>query len=309
MYAAHRTRARTGARPSPTAPLPRQPLRPPQARATAAANAAAIGDMRATLDTILEQLSALQPSSPAPAAEHRPVADSADTAPQASLDIDLEAATAADAALTASAQAATARLLRQPPVAPVPWQSPPRPSMQQSARPQLPLPATQNLATILRHAASSGAAGLQRPSPGSTPPAATLQQDDFARERLASVLYAHIRDTNHASCVEYVEKAKLDGRPYHEARRLAQAIDAFIGEGVSLHTEGLEILLRALTGVVFSEQEGNKKLLDHVEWNPPGGSLPPKLAEAFIKVEARRAKTHKKSSSPGADGKRSGEKK
>jgi hypothetical protein len=123
---------------------------------------------------------------------------------------------------------------------------------------------------------------------------------DYKQERLGPTLLAHVRAQGYATLVRYVEGANVEGRASHEARRMAQVIDASLQEGVPATSLAMEIAMRALTGVVYAAQQGNPALLDQLEWNPPGAALPTELAHKLIKQTNRAAQASKKHS-PGAN--------
>ena len=95
----------------------------------------------------------------------------------------------------------------------------------------------------------------------------------------------------------------------HEARRTAQAIDAFRGEGVSPELEGMEILLRALAGLQLADQLGNAGILEELEWSPPEQVLPTAVIRTAIKDAERRDKYRSRARKGSAAPARSGAKK
>jgi hypothetical protein len=117
----------------------------------------------------------------------------------------------------------------------------------------------------------------------------------MARERIGGQLLQFMAQQGHESCVKYALHHDIKGRPGHEARRLAQIVDA-----IQVDPElALEMAVRDLCGIVASETYSNKGILDNLEWNPPLGALPNEFLHTVIKqVNRVAAATNPKS--PGA---------
>lgn len=108
--------------------------------------------------------------------------------------------------------------------------------------------------------------------------------------RLAPVIMQNLLRA-HATALDYVRRAEFKNlRSMHEARRTAQAIDAFGRSGVSLHEEGMEILVRNLAGLVQADRFGDPSLLEELEWAPPEDLLPRAVLRTVLKDSKRRAK-------------------
>lgn len=116
-----------------------------------------------------------------------------------------------------------------------------------------------------------------------------------ADERIAATVLKRLLK-NHTSAVAFVRSNEFkNSRNMHEARRTAQAIDAFLREGVSAKFEGMEILVRALTGLYKSDQHSQPSLLEELEWAPPEDILPREIFRVVAKDAARRTKQTTKS--------------
>ena len=143
-------------------------------------------------------------------------------------------------------------------------------------------------------------------APTALPTPAQPPATEFREERLAATLLAHIRQQGYATCVRFAAEANLDGRPAHEARRMAQLIDAMLTMGMQTTDLPMEIALRALCGVIFSAVHSNPGLLEQMEWSPPGAAVPKSLAYQVIKRANRAAASAAKARGSGADKKRPG---
>jgi hypothetical protein len=121
-------------------------------------------------------------------------------------------------------------------------------------------------------------------SPGSAP--ATL-----LHVRLAPKLMKHVYDQDYRSMLDFVRRSDISNqRTYHEARRLAQSIDAFLKEGVTADFLGMEIAMRSLLGLVLADQTGNPALLEHLEWAPPKMPVSKDIYDSLVKTVHRAAK-------------------
>lgn len=115
--------------------------------------------------------------------------------------------------------------------------------------------------------------------------------------RLAEVLMSNLR-ANYNSALDYVRSVDFSNqRAAHEARRTAQAIDALLREGVPLHFEGMEILVRNLTGVVEADKLGESAVLTGMEWQPPQDIVPRSVLRTVLK-DAKRRKELKPKKTP-----------
>jgi len=104
---------------------------------------------------------------------------------------------------------------------------------------------------------------------------------------------------NHRSALDYVRSIDFsDQRSMHEARRTAQAIDALIREGVPLHLEGMEILVRSLAGVVEADKLGEPAVLAGMEWQPPQDIVPRSVLRTVLKDAKRRKELKTKKPAP-----------
>lgn len=115
--------------------------------------------------------------------------------------------------------------------------------------------------------------------------------------RLAEVLMSNLR-ANYRSAMDYVRSVDFSNqRAAHEARRTAQAIDALLRDGVPLHFEGMEILVRNLTGVVEADKLGESAVLTGMEWQPPQDIVPRSVLRTVLKDAKRRKELKPKKTS------------
>ena len=131
-----------------------------------------------------------------------------------------------------------------------------------------------------------------------------MEFTDVKRERWAAALLQHVRNQHFDRLTAWVLASSMTGRPLHEARRAAQAFDALLASGVPISNEGMEILIRTVTGIMYAEEHSNAKLLHQMEWNPPGAAVPIELSLLLMKQASRVSQA---GNGPGA-GKRSGDK-
>lgn len=111
-----------------------------------------------------------------------------------------------------------------------------------------------------------------------------------ADERLAPDIMKRLY-RSHSSALDFVRSREwTNARSSHEARRVAQAIDAFVSEGVHLEFEGMEILVRTMAGLHTSDQNGNAGLLEEMEWAPPDELLPADVFRTLVKDSQRKDK-------------------
>ena len=123
----------------------------------------------------------------------------------------------------------------------------------------------------------------------------------------ASIMGRIVR--NHGSALNFVRNVDFKNtRAMHEARRVAQAIDAFQREGVGHQYEGMEILLRTLAGLYKADEFGSQDILEQLEWAPPEDILPRGVVRTAVKDAQRQAKLRptKKKPAPGGDRKKNG---
>jgi hypothetical protein len=117
-------------------------------------------------------------------------------------------------------------------------------------------------------------------------------------DRLAGVLMANIR-ANYRSALDYVRSIDFSNqRAGHEARRTAQAIDALLREGVPLHFDGMEILVRNLAGVVEADKSADPSVLTGMEWQPPQDIVPRSVLRTVLKDAKRRKELKPKKPTP-----------
>ena len=125
--------------------------------------------------------------------------------------------------------------------------------------------------------------------------------------RVAEELMANILN-NYRSALDYVRSIDFKNqRSGHEARRTAQAIDAFVREGVSLHYEGMEILVRTLAGVVEADNYGEPAILTEMEWQPPQEIVPRAMIRTVLKDVKRRREIKPKKQPASRDQKNGGQ--
>ena len=107
---------------------------------------------------------------------------------------------------------------------------------------------------------------------------------------IAEVLMSNIR-ANYNSALDYVRSIDFHNqRAAHEARRSAQAVDALLRQGVPLHYEGMEILVRNMTGVVEADKLNESAVLTGMEWQPPQDVVPRSILRTVLKDAKRRGK-------------------
>lgn len=148
-------------------------------------------------------------------------------------------------------------------------------------------------ATGRRPAPAKGATRKPRAAPGFSEPE--------PRERIAPATWANI-SSMYGSASNWVRFTPFNNaRNQHECRRLADAVDHLVRDGVPLVSTGMEILIRALTGVQYADQRKDQRALEEIEWTPPGTILPHAFIQQVQKDGARRLKLEAHSS-PGAKG-------
>lgn len=122
--------------------------------------------------------------------------------------------------------------------------------------------------------------------------------------RSAPAIMARLK-ASYRSAPEYVRSIQFNNaRAGHEARRTAQALDALIREGVPLHYEGMEILVRNLAGICEADRLGDPAILEGIEWAPPQAIIPRQMLRTVIKDANRHSKLRmpKKTKPPAASG-------
>lgn len=106
--------------------------------------------------------------------------------------------------------------------------------------------------------------------------------------RIAEEVVSRMR-ANHRSALDYVWSLNFSNqRAGHEARRTAQALDALMREGVPLHLEGMEILVRNLAGVCEADKRGDPTVLEGLEWALPQDIVPRSVLRTVLKDAKRR---------------------
>ena len=126
-------------------------------------------------------------------------------------------------------------------------------------------------------------------------------------DRVAAKILRKIEENGYRTVTAYVRQQPItNDRSRHEARRAAQAIDAFIKEGVSADFLGMEILVRTVSGIVKADTEKNPKLLEQWEWQPPESILDRDMEQVLYRNVERVLKLEKKRTNPSsaADGSR-----
>ena len=95
----------------------------------------------------------------------------------------------------------------------------------------------------------------------------------------------------HRSVLEYVLSLEFKNqRSFHECRRIAQAVDAFLAAGIDAKFLGMEHLLRNLAGLQIADQYKDPALLEELEWDPPQDIVPKSVLRTVIKDAERRKK-------------------
>jgi hypothetical protein len=147
------------------------------------------------------------------------------------------------------------------------------------------------LPTGRRPVPAKSASRKPRKAPGVTEPE--------PRERIAPATWANI-SSMYGSASNWVRFTPFNNaRNQHECRRLADALDHLVRDGVPLASTGMEILVRALTGVQYADHRKDQRALEEIEWTPPGTILPHAFIQQVQKDGARRLKLEAHSS-PGA---------
>jgi hypothetical protein len=116
------------------------------------------------------------------------------------------------------------------------------------------------------------------------------QAESGSDDRQAVVIMNRLLKT-HRNALDFVQRSHFANiRSMHEARRIAQAIDAFTREGIDLHHEGMEILVRNLAGLHMADQHSDPSLLEHFEWDPPTDIVPRDILRTVFKDAKRNSK-------------------
>ncbi len=124
------------------------------------------------------------------------------------------------------------------------------------------------------------------PGAGRLAPALTPRADGPIAQRMLDRILKH-----HRSAYAFVLSVDFNNtRNMHEARRTAQAIDAFLRQGVTADFEGMEILVRNLAGLRKSDELRDPSILEEFEWAPPEDFVPRDIFRAVVKGAQRRAK-------------------
>ena len=116
----------------------------------------------------------------------------------------------------------------------------------------------------------------------------TDKSDSVADDRLAPIIMERLL-RHHNTVWDWVQRSAQfrNTRNMHEARRIAQAIDAFRREGVSWDSEGMEILVRNLAGLHKSDEYGDATFLEEMEWAPPESIVPDSVMRPIVKAVKR----------------------
>jgi hypothetical protein len=108
--------------------------------------------------------------------------------------------------------------------------------------------------------------------------------------RLASVLYGRMME-HHTSVLDFVRRREFKSqRSFHEARRIAQAVDALVKDGARLRWTGMEMLLRNLSGICEADRLDEVGILEAFELRPPQQLLPRQVLRTVLKDVARAKK-------------------
>ena len=174
--------------------------------------------------------------------------------------------------------------------------------LRRPARTRAGTPAVSRAGPGLQAALRRAVTGSVPPNP--LPPSASYDSDDPSEDgsqgadrdpmrpegRAADVIMARVlRD--HGSALNFVRNVEFKNlRNRHEARRVAQAIDAYRREGIDTSYEGTEILVRTLAGLYKSDQLGSPGILEQLEWAPPEDILPRSMLRRAIKDNKAQAK-------------------
>lgn len=86
-----------------------------------------------------------------------------------------------------------------------------------------------------------------------------------------------------------------NSRNGHEARRIAQVLDALVRLNIDYDTDAMEICVRILMGLCQADTFSDPSYLDVMEWAPPTDPMPRELLRQFQKGVKRRAQLKKSS--------------
>jgi hypothetical protein len=158
-------------------------------------------------------------------------------------------------------------------------------------RPQAPLGG--GVLGELRAALPGGPAPVSSPSSSDddTPddPPVPTQHSRRADDRIAGIIWRRMVQGGHRTALDYVRRYEFkNARSGHEARRVAQAIDALMSEKVSPAFLGMEILFRTLAGLQLADESADATLLDEMEWAPPEAIVPRDIFRTIVKDARRR---------------------
>jgi hypothetical protein len=118
-------------------------------------------------------------------------------------------------------------------------------------------------------------------------------------DRVAARILRRIDEMGFRTVSAYVRQQPISNeRSRHEARRAAQAIDAFIKEGVSPDFLGMEILVRTVSGIIKADSDKNSRYLEQWEWQPPESILDRDMEQALYRNVDRVMRLEKKRAPP-----------
>jgi hypothetical protein len=110
-----------------------------------------------------------------------------------------------------------------------------------------------------------------------------------SQDRLASTIYRRITQYSR-SCSAYVRDISFrKDRNAHEARRIAQVVDAAVREGASLKQDFMEMLLRNLAAICKADELGEPQIIHEFEFEPPQELIPREALRVALKDSQRYA--------------------
>jgi hypothetical protein len=137
-----------------------------------------------------------------------------------------------------------------------------------------------------RHTRRQGSRGHRRSDDDSLSRSDAAAADGFIAKRLLERIFKY-----HRSAYAYVMSLEFHNpRNMHEARRTAQIIDSFLGEGVTTEYEGMEMLVRNLAGLCKSDELRDASIMEEFEWAPPEDIVPRDIFRAVAKNAQRKKK-------------------
>jgi hypothetical protein len=107
--------------------------------------------------------------------------------------------------------------------------------------------------------------------------------------RIAKELILAMHERGHRRAMDDYRAADMkNARNGHELRRVSQAIDAAMDEGITSDHLVLELLLRTAAGLRLADDFGDQGLLEEIEWSPPEAVVPRDMLRTLMKDSARR---------------------